>query len=167
METVFFCEGYDKQIGLLTMLDKKVYDITNNYLINNKQLLYIICGSCSQILGIDSNRRDEKYYKHLHSDMYDDGDLSMLYYGAEQEEADEPITKFWSNLDIKQIEYILEEVFSDVVGRESNIIINYKNLLKELKENINIPMAVLKLIVKKSDEYYLFSCYKKMLENSL
>jgi len=163
----YFCEDYDKHIGLLTtMLDKKVYDITNNYLIDNKQKLFVICGSCSQILNVNSNKRSEKYYKHLFSDVYDDGDYSMLYYGASEEEPDKPIRKFWSEMDIKQLSYLMNEVFSDIIGRKSKIITDYDNLLETLKL-MNIPEAVSRLIAVKSDEYYLFSCYKKMLENSM
>lgn len=60
---------------------------------------------------------------------------------------------------------VIEEVFSDVVGRESIIVINYKNLLNTLK-TMNMPEEVSRMIAIKSDEHYLLSCYEKMLKNS-
>ena len=56
----YFCGNYDKHIGLLLEENNNVYDITNNDLINNNKKLFVICGSCSQILDINSNKRCEK-----------------------------------------------------------------------------------------------------------
>lgn len=162
----YFCEDYDKQIGLLLEHDDKTYDITNNYLIDNTKKLFVICGSCSVILGINSNRRGEKYYRHYQHTMYDDGDYAMLYYDMEEEKPDNLNEMFWSELSAKQLSYVLDEVFSDIKGRESKIVTNYKELVHQLGEHINIPGELLKIILTKSDEYYLYTCYHKMLLNS-
>lgn len=161
----YFCDGFDRNVGLITRKEGILYDITNNNIIDESLDLFVVCGSCCQILGIDSNKISKKKYTHLYKDASEYGKYHMVFYDKNVV-PDKLCKMFWSYFGINDLLFILNEIFSQTPDKVTDIVTNYEKLCETFYQNCNLPKEISKLILEKSNEYYVLNCYLKMSDNA-
>ena len=107
LQGCFFCDNYDKQIGLIAEKDDIVYDVSDEEYINDYEYdLYVICGKCSSILDICCHKRDSKhYFLFSNLDEEDEKDESMF------EITSSDLKPHWSNMKMDDLKIVMKTFY--------------------------------------------------------